>query len=282
MENIQSNSRSSLIKCAARFAALGMVLASPIMTSCATFSRGSEKNTERTPLAECSGVDANKSICNAASTVNGAVSIPQDSLETNRERRHGYTWEKFTVNRAMITTENGKTVSFEEYAKVNPSNLTLFWVVYQALGRTDSSGEKIQYLYNPNYVHGKSKPGDRYLGIIVRDVKTNSGESGDFVVRTKWTGNGSGPQWIPIMANPNTVDLLQVLFRVKPGTVGEPQNDELFRSRIKEAQVGNGTDFFFERNWEPNKGISVIEFAPTTTYVIGKINPIGASKTTKK
>ena len=165
----------------------------------------------------------------AAPVVKGNVSIPQSAIQIDKLDQYNPVRLEFTVTRTEVTSDGGKPVSFEEFSRKNPSNLTLFWVVYQALGRTDASGEKIQYVYNPNYVAGSSPPEERYIGMIVRGVKTNTGETGDFAVKISWTkaSPSSKPQWEPVMLSPDTVDMSQVLFRVKPGTVGEPQKDDL-------------------------------------------------------
>jgi len=211
----------------------------------------------------------------AAPVAKGIVNIPQSAIQIDKLDQYNPVRLEFTVTRTEVTSEGGKPVSFEEFSRKNPSNLTLFWVVYQALGRTDAAGEKMQYIYNPNYVAGVSPPEERYVGIIVRGVKTDTGETGDFAVKAKWTNATSTNelQWAPIMSK-DTVDMSQVLFRVKPGTVGEPQKDNLFRTRVSDAQGGKGTEFFFERDYKNSKSIQVDQYADSTPYVVGTITPI--------
>ena len=207
--------------------------------------------------------------------VKGNVSIPSDAIDTTKQDSYSPVRLKFTLKRVMVTPETGTPIPFEEFAKANPSNLTLFWVVYQALGRTDQKGEKIQYVYNPNFKAETSPPEDRYVGVIVRGVKTSTGESGDYAVKVRWTkaSPSTDPQWIPVMLDPNTIDMSQVLYRVKSGTVGEPVNDALFQSRISDAQNSKGPEFFFETDYSHANSIWVNQYAPSIPYVIGTLTP---------
>lgn len=225
----------------------------------------------------------------AAPAVKGVVRIPDGAIEQlSGPKINGVDHIYLKVREVGVEVEGGKTIPFEEFEKRNgPHNLTFSWLVFQSLGRTDASGDKIMYLLNPN----NTGTSDRYSGVLVRNITLTSGETGDFVVKTRATevSPSVGPEWEPVLNPDGKVDPSNVLFQTKQGTYGDPVLDNRFRKNYTEAQAGRVDDFFFLARHIANQDTSksaaessrilVSKTAISTVpYVICTMRPSSAKK----
>ncbi|MEW6722609.1 MAG: hypothetical protein AB1324_05080 [Candidatus Micrarchaeota archaeon] len=184
---------------------------------------------------------------------------------------------RFTARQVMVR-EDGRETTLQQYERAGtpahgPQNLTYFWFIYQDLGRTDSSGEPIHYLLNPDY---RESGQERYIGQVMRNVTIVDGSrriTGDFVVRVRRTGlqPSTGPEWEPIVERDGTVRASNVLYQVRGGTL-EPVRD----ARLESAMT-HGEGRLHVCRERASAADTVVEYGPTTPVLI--IRPSATRRT---
>jgi hypothetical protein len=185
------------------------------------------------------------------------------SSDINVERLEGNPRRvRFTANKVTVRQTSGAETTLAAYERANGrQNLTYYWFMYQDLGRTDSSGEPIMYLLNPDY---RESGQPRYLGQIMRNVRLSDGTRGDFLVRVRSTGlaPSTGPEWAPVQERDGTVRVENALYQVRSGTL-EPVRD----ARLEQNMVHQTGRAHVCRE-RASGADTVIEYGPTTPVLI--------------